>query len=458
MKNIHYVNPKGSMDQLSHLEVEQLRQGAKGDLYSLYRNSSLAVLNSGAVTDDSEALLGQYPDFSINLIARERGVALELHNPPASAFVDDKIIRNIQYHLFAVLRDILFVQVIKQRNLACQIDDHYDEGKQLTNQVFSILRNAKALLIGQHPNLVVCWGGHSINEIEYQYCRAVGLELGLRELNIITGCGPGVMEAPMKGAAIGHANQRYKESRFIGLTEPSIIASEPPNPIVNELIIMPDIEKRLEAFVRMGHGIIIFPGGPGTFEEFLYILGIKLNPENQLQKLPLILTGPKACEDYFQTIHQFIGEVLGEQAQQQYEIIIDNPAEVARKMANAMAEIKQFRCEQADSYSFNWSLKIDPELQTPFIPTHANMASLDLSLSQPLNHLVANLRRAFSGIVAGNIKADAINAIKQHGRFQLHGDPTLLEKMDKVLQDFIVQHRMKLPGGEAYEPCYEIIK
>lgn len=63
----------------------------------------------------------------------------------------------------------------------------------------------------------------------------------------------------MKGAAISHANQRYKEnSRLIGITEPSIIASEPPNPIVNELIIMPDIEKRLEAFVRMGHGIIIF--------------------------------------------------------------------------------------------------------------------------------------------------------------------------------------------------------
>lgn len=43
------------------------------------------------------------------------------------------------------------------------------------------------------------------------------------------------------------------------MTEPSIIAAEPPNPLVNELIIMPDIEKRLEAFVRIAHGIIIFP-------------------------------------------------------------------------------------------------------------------------------------------------------------------------------------------------------
>ncbi len=49
----------------------------------------------------------------------------------------------------------------------------------------------------------------------------------------------------MKGAAVGHAQQRYKEGRFIGMTEPSIIAAEPPNPLVNELIIMPDIENVL---------------------------------------------------------------------------------------------------------------------------------------------------------------------------------------------------------------------
>ena len=34
--------------------------------------------------------------------------------------------------------------------------------------------------------------------------------------------------------------------------------------IVNELVIMPDIEKRLEAFVRLAHAVIVFPGGAGT--------------------------------------------------------------------------------------------------------------------------------------------------------------------------------------------------
>ncbi|MGC7560419.1 nucleotide 5'-monophosphate nucleosidase PpnN [Pasteurella sp. PK-2025] len=453
-KNIYYVNPRGSMDQLSHLEVELLTKKAKSDLYTLYRNSSLAVLNSGAVTDDSRALLNRYPDFDIHLVARERGVSLELHNPPEGAFVDDRIIRNIQYHLFAVLRDILFVNVLNQRINPSNIQD----SRHITNFVFAILRNAKALPVGIDPNLIVCWGGHSINQVEYQYCRAVGTELGYRELNIITGCGPGVMEAPMKGAAIGHASQRYEKSRFIGITEPSIIASEPPNPIVNELIIMPDIEKRLEAFVRLGHGIIIFPGGPGTFEELLYILGIKLVQENQDHPLPVILTGPKESADYFATIDRFIGKTLGQETQRLYEIIIDDPVKVARKMSQTMHKVKAARYQSGDSYGFNWSLKIPVDFQQPFRPTHENMANLDLHRDQSTLSLIANLRRAFSGIVAGNIKPETQDLIEAQGVFKLHGDVDLLQEIDHVLEDFIVQHRMKLPDGTDYIPCYELVK
>ena len=82
------------------------------------------------------------------------------------------------------------------------------------------------------------------------------------------------MKGPMKGATIGHSKQRIRDGRYIGMTEPGIIAAEPPNPIVNQLVIMPDIEKRLEAFVRTGHGICVFPGGAGTAEEILYLLGL----------------------------------------------------------------------------------------------------------------------------------------------------------------------------------------
>ena len=124
-----------------------------------------------------------------------------------------------------------------------------------------ILRNAAILRPRFNPNQVVCWGGHSIKRSEYDYTKEVGYEMGLRGLDICTGCGPGAMKGPMKGATIGHAKQRIRGSRYVGITEPGIIAAESPNPIVNALVIMPDMEKRLEAFVRVGHGIIVFPGG-----------------------------------------------------------------------------------------------------------------------------------------------------------------------------------------------------
>ncbi|MGL4447646.1 MAG: nucleotide 5'-monophosphate nucleosidase PpnN, partial [Shewanella sp.] len=353
------ISPKGSMDQLSQLEVDRLKKSAKSALYQLYRNCSLAVLAAGVKTDNAKALFEQYRHFDINVLQRERGVKLELINPPEQAFVDGQIITGIQEHLFAVLRDILY------------ISDKYDSLKHInltnashiTNVVFDILRNARAIAPMKDPNVVVCWGGHSINAIEYQYTREVGYQLGLRELDICTGCGPGAMEGPMKGAAIGHAKQRIKNARYIGLTEPSIIAAEPPNQIVNELVILPDIEKRLEAFVRLGHGIIIFPGGAGTAEELLYILGILLNKENQAIPFPLVLTGPIESADYFMKIDEFIGATLGSEAQKKYQIIIDNPAEVARVMKQSMEQVKSYRRATGDAYQYQWALKIEPEFQ-----------------------------------------------------------------------------------------------
>jgi len=455
---ITHISPLGSMDLLAQIEVDMLKRSANSELYQLFRNCSLATLNAGSKTDNTKELLDKYLSYEINVISKERGVKLELVNPPKTAFVDGKIIRSIQANLFAVLRDILFVnsQVAAIKAILAPMLDQKDSAFYITNLVFAILRNANALHIGEDPNLVVCWGGHSINEVEYYYSRQVGMQLGLRELNICTGCGPGIMEAPMKGAAVGHAQQRYKESRFIGMTEPSIIAAEPPNALVNELIIMPDIEKRLEAFVRMAHGIIIFPGGPGTAEELLYILGILLDPANENQALPLILTGPKECRDYFDAIDLFINNTLGEEATKLYQIVIDNPEEVARIMKSGVKQVKASRLTSGDAYGFNWTLKIAKELQYPFDPTHENMASLNLHKDQPVEHLAADLRRAFSGIVAGNVKESGMKQIEQHGPYKLQGDPQIMKQLDELLRSFVEQHRMKLPGGTAYQPCYEI--
>ncbi len=447
------INPVGKMSLLSQLEVEQLEHSASSELYSIYRNCSLAVLNAGSHTDNADDIFNQFKDFNIDVVRRERGLKIELENPPSAAFVDDKIILGIKEFLSAVLRDILFTNYrysdVKRSGVAPT--DHN------THIVFDILRNANIIQPDTEPNLITCWGGHSINNTEYKYTKEIGYQLGLRGFNICTGCGPGAMKGPMKGATIGHAKQRSNTGRYLGLTEPSIIAAEPPNPIVNELVIMPDIEKRLEAFVRLSHGIIIFPGGAGTSEELLYILGILLHENNREQQLPIILTGPEESRAYFEDINDFIGSTLGEKAQNLYKIIIDDADEVAKVLKQNLENVIEYRSKTGDGYHFNWSLYIDDEFQKPFIPNHDNMAALNVNPDQNIAQLAANLRRVFSGIVAGNVKSEGIKEIRQHGPFKISGQKVIMNKVDKLLNAFVKQQRMKLPGSE-YIPCYEIVE
>ena len=446
------ISPMGGMDMLSRQEVGRLRDASHGGLHQLMRRCALAVLSSGSTSDDPRALLDRYPDFDIQVHQQDRGVKLELLNAPGDAFVEGEIIRGVSELLFAVVRDIAYVASDIQSGRF-----NLEESNGITNAVFEILRNARILRPHLDPNLVVCWGGHSIERDEYEYTKKVGYQLGLRGLDICTGCGPGAMKGPMKGATIGHAKQRRRNNRYIGITEPGIIAAESPNPIVNHLVIMPDIEKRLEAFVRVAHAIVVFPGGVGTAEEILYLLGILLHPENAAIPLPMILTGPKESAAYFEQIDAFLKLALGESAAAKYRIIIDDPGEVATVVNAGIEKVRRNRITEKDAFFFNWSLKIDDALQQPFKPTHENMASLKLDRDQETHVLAAELRRAFSGIVAGNVKEEGILAIEQHGPFEIHGEPEIMTALDRLLAAFVAQQRMKLPGGSGYQPCYRVV-
>ncbi len=449
---ITYIHPEKSMSQLSQSEVALLEKTADGHLYELFRKCALAVLNSGVVTDDPSALFEKYHDFGIDVISKERGIKLKLYNPPETSFINGHLIKVIEEHLFSVLRDIVYTEsqskILNQQLIGTQ--------NIITNQIFHILRNARAFISGVEPNMVVCWGGHSIPENEYSYTKKIGYALGLRKMNICTGCGPGAMEGPMHGAAIGHNMQRITNSRFLGLTEPSIISSEPPNSMVTELIIMPDIEKRLEAFLRLGHCFVIFPGGPGTIEELMFILGIKTDKDNNDQPIPLVLTGPKGSEKYFEELDRFIRSALGDEAARQYDIVIDNPNKVADICADGAVEVMEKRINLGDSFYFNWKMRINPVLQQHFPANHESMRNLNLTKNQPLSDLITNLRNAFSGIVAGNVKPEGMAMVQKYGPYELHGDKEIIKSIDNLLEEMVKQGRMKL-SQDGYTPCYKLL-
>jgi hypothetical protein len=161
------VAPEGTLEIVSRLEANQLlgssRAAGTGGLYDLWRQCSLAVLNTGSQEDDVLKILSRYENFRISIVQHEGGIAIDLANAPDSAFVGKQMIRGIREHLFAVLRDIIYTY-----------HDIYDNPRfdmttsvGITDGVFHILRNARVLRAHEEPRLVVCWGGHAINREEY---------------------------------------------------------------------------------------------------------------------------------------------------------------------------------------------------------------------------------------------------------------------------------------------------
>ena len=175
------ISPEGRLEVLSRAEIAKLLDSGQTGLHQVFRNCALAVLNCGNHLDDGKMLLERYPDFDIQVTQRERGIKPDIRSAPATAFVDNKMIKGIHEHLFAVLRDILF----SNDEMAAQnhMHENTDPGQLTTDLVFHILRNADVLQPKVDPNMVVCWGGHSISRIEYDYSKRVGYELGLSALS-----------------------------------------------------------------------------------------------------------------------------------------------------------------------------------------------------------------------------------------------------------------------------------
>ena len=144
---------KGSLEHLSQQEIAKLLDSSQGGLYPLFRKCALAVLNSGSEIDDARVIFEKYRDFELRIVRQAWGIKLEIKNAPAAAFVDGVMIRGLKDHLFAVLRDVVFIS-----------NEIMDSGRfdlnsssSITNAVFHILRNARVLELQVRPNLVVCW-------------------------------------------------------------------------------------------------------------------------------------------------------------------------------------------------------------------------------------------------------------------------------------------------------------
>ena len=153
----------------------------------------------------------------------------------------------------------------------------------------------------------------------YKLCEEIAFKLSESGFNIITGGGPGLMEAASKGAFNG-------KSKSIGL---NIILPKEQNPNTYQDISI-DFKyffMRKVMFVKYAFAYVVAPGGFGTLDEFSEVL--TLIQTNKSKKVPVILVGVdfwQGLQDWFQ--NNIIQEKFADQEDLSIFKISDDPDDI----------------------------------------------------------------------------------------------------------------------------------
>ncbi len=109
--------------------------------------------------------------------------------------------------------------------------------------------------------------------------------LGEREIDLVTGGGPGLMEAAAKGHKDGRKNN-HAHSIGLGIKLPR---EQKINKYVDAAKEFHKFSSRLDDFMLLSNAVIVAPGGVGTLLEFLYTW--QLVQVRQVCNIPIILLG-----------------------------------------------------------------------------------------------------------------------------------------------------------------------
>jgi hypothetical protein len=155
----------------------------------------------------------------------------------------------------------------------------------------------------------------------YQKAERIGQLLAENGFGVITGGGPGVMEAANKGASLAGG-------KSIGLNI-ELPLEQMPNPYTNMNLIFHYFFVRKVMFIKYAMAYIILPGGFGTMDELFE--SITLIQTHKIRPFPVILVGSK----YWKGLLDWIKEVVlkeGKISPSDLEILqlVDEPEEIIK--------------------------------------------------------------------------------------------------------------------------------
>lgn len=122
-------------------------------------------------------------------------------------------------------------------------------------------------------------------DARYEQTAELARRLALRGIDVVTGGGPGLMEAANRGA--WDARRRRARSFGLPLDLPSL--TEPANPHLHFSSAHKRFSSRLDEFIRLSHGVVVAPGGIGTLLELFYVW--QLMQLDAMEPRPVVLLG-----------------------------------------------------------------------------------------------------------------------------------------------------------------------
>jgi len=134
------------------------------------------------------------------------------------------------------------------------------------------------------------------NNRYYKLAEEIAFNLVQRGYGVITGGGPGIMEAANKGAKRGNG-------KSIGINI-DLPFEQKPNPYIDsdKLITYDHFFVRKVMFMKYAQGFIVLPGGFGTFDELFE--AITLIQTKKIGRFPIVLVGEKFWSGLFDWVRE----------------------------------------------------------------------------------------------------------------------------------------------------------
>jgi hypothetical protein len=230
---------------------------------------------------------------------------------------------------FAALRTHLAARFREEERQFLEIvGDHKREAARVARIVRDIMSGFRELHDVKRAITVFGSARFKPNSAYYRQTVAMGELLAKAGYTVITGGGPGLMEAANKGAQKGGG-------KSLGLNI-KLPVEQMPNPYVDRFVQFRYFFVRKMMLVKYSQAFVVMPGGVGTLDELFEVS--TLIQTGKLTRFPVVLGG----ERVWRKLRTFVDDVLvGEGAVARDELsfatITDSPAEALRVIESTLA-------------------------------------------------------------------------------------------------------------------------